>query len=144
MTIDLQYSSSEPERLTKTTILISRLEGTLRNSSTIIDPQILIESSVGSIARVNYMTIYEFNRSYFVTNIESVSSTLSIVHAHVDVLSSFASAIRSNRAVIERQANVANLYLDDGSFHVYQNPIIETRSFPSGFSDYMYLLVVAG
>ena len=63
---------------------------------------------------------------------------------HVDVLKTYASGIRSNTAVISRQENQYNLYLQDGVFKTYANPHYEIRKFPSGFSGYHFILSVAG
>lgn len=144
MTIDIQYTSSEPNRIRKSYSVVRRVTGTLRNNSSIIDPQILIEGDISNVATANYMTIYEFKRHYFITNIESVNDNLYVIHGHVDVLTSFSNALRSNSAIVHRQANNYNLYLDDGVMKIYQNPIIETYEFTSGFSGLMYVMPVIG
>ena len=61
------------------------------------------------------MEIPVFNRKYFITDIQSIGSDRWEVSAHVDVLDTYASAIKSNSAVIRRQENVYNLYLLLGS-----------------------------
>ena len=144
MTIDIQYTSSEANRVDKQILGLRRLEGTLRNNSNTIDPEILIEGNIQDVAGANYLTIYSFKRHYFIRSIESVRNNLYLIRAHVDVLTTFATAIKGNTAIIHRQANNFNLYLDDGVMKVYQNPIIETYEFPQGFSGHMYVLSVAG
>lgn len=144
MTIDVQYTASEANRVNKQILGLIRLEGTLRNKSNTIDPEILIEGNIQDVAGANYLTIYPFKRHYFIRNIESVRDDLYLIRAHVDVLTTFATAIRGNSAIIHRQANNFNLYLDDGVMKVYQNPIVETYEFPQGFSGHMYVLTVAG
>lgn len=144
MTIDIQYTSSEANRVNKQILGLRRLEGTLRNNSNTIDPEVLIEGNIQDVAGANYLTIYSFKRHYFIRSIESVRDGLYLIRAHVDVLTSFATAIKGNSAIIHRQANNFNLYLDDGVMKVYQNPIVETYEFPQGFSGHMYVLTVAG
>ena len=90
------------------------------------------------------MTIYEFKRNYFITSMESVRNGLYIINGHVDVLTTYASAIKANTAIVQRQANTFNLYLDDGAFKIYQNPIVETFTFPQGFAGHMFVLTVMG
>lgn len=144
MTIDIRYTSSEANRINKEILTLTRLEGTLRNNSNTIDPEILIEGNIQDVAGANYLTIYSFKRHYFIRSIESIRNGLYMIRAHVDVLTTFATAIKGNSAIIHRQANNFNLYLDDGVMKVYQNPIVETYEFPQGFSGHMYVLTVAG
>ena len=144
MTIDIRYTSSEANRVNKQILTLTRLEGTLRNNSNTIDPEILIQGNIEDIAAANYLTIYSFKRHYFIRKIESIRDNAYVIYAHVDVLTTFATAIKGNSAIIHRQANSFNLYLDDGVMKIYQNPIIQTYSFPNGFSDLMYVMPVVG
>lgn len=140
----LQTNTSEKNKLDKNLTTISTISGTLKNETSIVDPIILIEVDLTNLINCNYMTIPAFGRSYFVTNIRSIRRNLVEVSAHVDVLSSFASQIRNNVAIVHRQENRWNLYLNDGAFKVYQNPMVLTREFPSGFSTFEFVLAVAG
>lgn len=144
MTIVLQKNATEKNALDKTLTDIATLTGTLKTDTSIIDPVILIEADLTNYTDCNYMTIPDFDRSYFVNNIRSIRNGLIEITAHVDVLSSFKIQIRSNSAIIHRQQNRWNLYLNDGSFRVYQNPIVLTKAFPSGFTTQNFVLAVAG
>lgn len=143
-TINIQQNKSDVRALTKDVRLISALTGTMRAESSVIDPVILISGDMSSIAGANYMSITEFKRSYFITNIETIRNGVLQITGHVDVLSTYASQIRANRGVIRRQENLWNLYLDDGSFKVYNNPIVLTKAFPSGFTSPSFILAVSG
>ena len=142
--IILQTNNSEKNKVDKDVIDIITLSGILKTETSIIDPIILIEGDLSNFVTCNYMTIPVFNRKYFVTNIRSIRNGLFEISAHVDVLSSFASQIRNNVAIIHRQENRWNLYLNDGVFKVYQNPMVLTREFPAGFSTFEFVLAVAG
>lgn len=144
MTITLQVSTSPKNKLDKDVSDVASLSGTLKTSTSVINPSIIIEGDLSQYTNVNYMTIAEFGRSYFITNITSVTSKLFEIAAHVDVLSSFAAEIRANKAIVHRQETKWNLYLDDGSFKVYQNPMVLTKAFPSGFTTQEFVLAVAG
>lgn len=143
-TISLQVNSSERERLTKSLSEIMTVSGVLKSETSIIDPVIMIECDLSDVVNCNYMTIPAFGRSYFVNNIRSIRNGLVEFSCHVDVLSTYASAIRANRAIVRRQQNNWNLYLNDGSFKVYQNPKVLTKAFPSGFTTQEFVLAVAG
>lgn len=143
-TITLQTNNSEDNRLTKSVTDILSATGTLKTDTSIIDPVILMNCDLSAVTHCNYLTIPEFKRSYFVRNIKSVRTGLVELTCHVDVLSSFWDSIKANTAIIRRQENDWNLYLNDGTFRVYQNSMVLTKSFPSGFSTREFVLAVAG
>ena len=139
----LQQNNSEDNRVTKNVNTIASVNGVLKDDTSIIDPVILIRCDLSSVVNCNYMTIPSFNRSYFVRNIKSVRNGLVEFNCHVDVLSSFADSIKGNSAIIKRQENDWNLYLNDGTLRVYQNSSVLTKSFPSGFNKQEFVLAVA-
>ena len=142
--ITLQINSSEKNKLDKEITDIATVSGVLKEDTSIIDPVIKIECDLSDYVNCNYITIPEFGRKYFVNNIRSVRNGLVEFSCHVDVLSSFADSIRTNKAIIKRQENNWNLYLNDGTFKVYQNPMVLTKAFPSGFTTQEFVLAVAG
>lgn len=86
----LQRNLSEPNKMVKTLETVYTVRGSLRESSSIIDPEIIIGGlDMAQITTCNYMTIPDFGRSYFIRNIESVNRSLILITAHVDVLVSF-------------------------------------------------------
>lgn len=142
--ITLQVNNSEKERLDKSITDIATISGTLREKTSLIDPVIVIEGDLSNYVNCNYMTIPAFNRSYFINNITSVSNNLFEISAHVDVLTTYKTQIRTNDAIIARQEKKWNLYLNDGVFKTYQNPYIVTKAFPSGFTSQHFVFSVAG
>lgn len=142
--ITLQVNNSEKERLDKSITDIATISGTLREKTSLIDPVIVIEGDLSNYVNCNYMTIPAFNRSYFINNITSVSNNLFEISAHVDVLTTYKTQIRTNDAIIARQEKKWNLYLNDGVFKTYQNPFIVTKAFPSGFTSQHFVFSVAG
>lgn len=143
MRIELYTNNSEVENLVKDLTTLQTLEGTLREATSILNPTIKIEG-LTDIDKINYMHIPEFGRYYFVNDIRSIRNNLFEVTAHVDVLMTYAEEIKQQRAVIKRQENVWNTYLDDGTFKAYQNPVIITKLFPNGFNDNSYVLALSG
>lgn len=143
-TVALQNNASPKNQLDKSVSGVLSVSGTLKDGTSVIDPVILVQAPLSTLVNANYMTIAAFGRSYFITDIRSIREGLVEVSGHVDVLSTYASGIRGNRAVIYRQENDWNLYLDDGTFQVYNNPSVLTRPFPSGFSSLEFVLAVAG
>lgn len=142
--IVLMRNNSEKNRLTKDTETIMTVSGFLREGTSIIDPVIKIECDISDVVGCNYLSIPIFGRKYFVNDIRSIRNRLFEFSCHVDVLSTYADAIRENTGIIKRQENEWNLYLNDGTFKVYQNPNVLTRAFPSGFTTQEFVLAVAG
>lgn len=142
--ISFYVNSSEKNKVDKTLTLITTLSGVLKESTSIIDPVIVIEGDLTAFTGCNYMQIETFGRSYFVNNIRSISNGLIEISAHVDVLSTYKNAIRRNQAIIRKQEHAWNLYLNDGSLRVYQDPEIIVKTFPSGFTTQEFVLAVAG
>lgn len=142
--ITLMQNTSPVNKIGKS--LSSQLEvtGDLRSETSIIDPVIMIECELSDLTNCNYMYIPQFNRYYFVNNIRSIRNGLVEFTCHVDVLETYKDQIRANSAIIKRQENNWNLYLNDGTFKVYQNPIVITKEFPNGFNSQEFVLAVAG
>lgn len=142
----LQTNTSDAEHLTKELTTVTTLSGVLRDGCDIRNPVILIESTLAALSTANYFTIQEFGRSYFLTGVHSVRNGLVEIAGKCDVLSTFATAIRAQTAVIRRaeSASAYNLLLNDGSLQCYQDPYILTEPFPSGFTGNSFILAVAG
>lgn len=143
--IIMQTNSSENNKLDKTLTDISTLTGVLRQETSIIDPVIRVEGNLSEYVNANYCTIPEFGRSYFINNIHSIRNGLFEIVCHVDVLTSFKTQIRANSAIIHKSERNWNLYLNDGSLKTYQNPLVYTKKFSSGFPESEYFILgVAG
>lgn len=146
MTVSFYTNTSENYRVDK--VLIGQLQTncTLKDQCSIEDPVILL-TNYNDISDYNYMYIDEWDRYYFIKDIVSVRNGLWEIHAHVDVLMSFADAIKACSATCKRQENLFNLYLDDPEFHTYNNAQIVTKLFTGGndlTKGMDYVLVVAG
>lgn len=144
MNIVLYVNASEINSVDKNLTELTTLTGTLREQSSIIDPIITISNIDNYIGSMNYAYIPEFNRYYFITNVESVQKNLWKVSFHVDVLFTYRDAIRANSAIIERNENEYDLKLNDGLFRTQQNPRIAQFPFPNGFNQWNFVLAVAG
>lgn len=144
--IKIQRNESPNNSLDKNITDIVTLEGgTLRDATSIIDPVIIVESTMANVRNANYLTIDMFGRSYFIKNITSVRNGLIEIACHCDVLSSFKDQIRANNAVIRRNQNANNIRVNDGVFTVRQDPHIVYRAFGgTGFITQELVLAVAG
>ena len=144
MTIILYQNTSELNAVDKTISELATISGTLREQSSIINPVINISNIENYVDSANYAYITEFNRYYFITNIDSVRENLWRISLHVDVLYTYRDEIRANSAIIERNENEYDLKLNDGLFQTQQNPRIAQYPFPSGFNTWNFVLAIAG
>lgn len=140
----LGFNSSEKNRRDKKVTTIQSLTGVLKNNTSISTPHILIECDIATVRAANYFTISEFNRKYFITDIQSVRNGLVEISGKCDILSSAYPYIKDLYCIIRRSEHKWNLYINDGVFKVQQNPDIVTQAFPSGFVTQEFVLAVAG
>lgn len=144
-TITLYHNKSEDNRLDKNLELIGEFQGTLRDSSSLIDPVILFDSNISDLKKVNYMYIENFGRYYFVKNITSVRSYLVQLDCHVDVLSTYKAAIRGNNAIIRRNEKMSAPNINDGYHLIYQNPnVVQYKFNGSRFDHWEWVLAMSG
>ena len=141
--INLYQNLSPDNKIGKELTEIKTVQGTMRDEVSILNPVITIEED-DALNACNYFFISEFGRYYFITDIRKPRSGLLEISGKCDVLESHKGEILANTAVIERQENLWNLYIDDGTFRSYNNPIVITKAFPSGFSGMSYILAVSG
>lgn len=144
MTIILYTNISEYNAVNKSLTELVTLTGTLRESSSIIDPVIALADVDEYISTANFAYIPEFGRYYFITGIESLLNGLWRFSMHIDVLYTYREQIKRNKAIIERNELQYDLKLNDGLFQVQQNPRIAQFSFPSGFTNWNFVLAIAG
>jgi len=145
--IQLYTNSSPSNFVTKTITPITAVTGVLRDGCSIVDPVIEIEAvEADIISKANYLYIEEFGRYYYITDISTSVNGLWGLACHCDVLMTYSSQIKSQKAVLSRQENLRNMYLDDGWFMAYQNPIIVTKYFSilNPFETQEYVLIIAG
>lgn len=140
----LQKNNSEYNVMNKDIENVITLTGDLKNNSSIIDPTFIVKINIDRLVNCNYLTVDKFKRKYFIRDIKSLTNGTCEITAHVDVLSSFSNDIKECVGIVNKQENSWNLYIDDGSFKSYQNSNVLTKAFPSGFTNYNFLLAVAG
>lgn len=144
MQITLYVNNSDKKQIGKTLTDNLVITGSLRDESSITEPNILIELENPSI--YNYVYIPQFKRYYFIEDIISVRSNIWLLKLSVDVLESFKNDIL-DLDVILRSTEQTGLtrYM---SSNVWQNTVKETttiKQFPLGLSEFgEFVLITAG
>lgn len=143
--VDLYQNESPIEKIGKTLSNSHTISDVVLKRDTSILRPVLLINSAQDIYTYNYMYISEFGRYYFIDDIRSVNNNIWEISAHVDVLETYKSEILANSAVIRRQANIFNTYLNDPEWKVYANEDVVAFKMTSPFSKQLkYVLAVAG
>ncbi len=144
MEIVLYKNNSDNKVVTKDITTLATLHGHLKEGCSVIDPVIFKEDfNPALVNQLNYAKISEFGRYYYVNNITN-QGKLWEISLHVDVISSWQTQLKSLDAVVIRQENLANAYLNDGIFRTNANPKYSIVPFPNAFDTYQYILSVSG
>lgn len=85
------------------------------------------------IFNINYIYIDEFNRYYFVKNIECLSNQLFRLYLSVDVLMSHKESFMSLKALVSRNEFTYNDLIEDNAISYYYDKAVEYHD-----DDYMY------
>lgn len=145
MDLRLYYTSDENNKINKSLSNGMILTGTMRDSSSIINPVILVEGS--SFSEYNYAYIPQFDRYYFIKGITNYRNNLWILEFECDVLMSFKSSILNmNCILIETEDKGADRYLADSRVWVAKvKDKTDIINFPNGLlTNGEYILITAG
>ena len=148
--VTLYLNKSEANIVDKDLQSYGTFSGAFRDSVSITDPVFTIESDSIFLVNCNYCYIQYLNRYYFVTNVTLVRTGLWQLSCHVDVLKTYWDSVKMLPAVLARQENEYNLYLDDDRFLVTCKRIYNTIAFPgrvstgSGDNNTSFILTLAG
>ena len=146
MEISFYNNVSEKEKIGKTLKNKKSLTGFLKQATSVINPIITIE--IENPSQFNYCHIPQFHRYYFINDMINVRNNLWEIHMKVDVLESFKTQIKANKAIIEKSEQTAssNEYFNDGStFYHDSREYNEIAMFQRGFDTApSYILITAG
>ena len=144
MLINIGKSTSDAKRVNKSFTLLFALNAQIKENTSIIDPTFIIEAP--ATVDFNYLKVPDWGRSYYIRNITALPGSRLALTCHVDVLDSFANEIKACTAIIDKQAGTAMTtpYLDDGSYVVQCDRVIQSYNFPLSFSQQATILITAG
>ena len=145
MEIKLYKTSSPRKKLVKELSDSITLTGTLRGQSSVMSPSLQIQDM--SVIGYNYCYIPDFGRYYYINGINALRANLFELSLGIDVLMTYAAAIRSNAAIVDKvqSSGAAYNYINDGSFVNSNRMRQDIINFPHGFnSNGEYILITAG
>lgn len=145
MEIKLYKTASPRKKLVKELTDGITLTGTLRGQSSVMSPSLQIQDI--AVIGYNYCYIPDFGRYYYINEINALCANLFELSLGIDVLMTYADAIRGNTAIIDKMQpqKGAMLYINDGSY-VNTNKMYQTViNFSNGFNDAgEFILITAG
>lgn len=145
MNIKLYYNSSEDNKLSKLLTNELSLQGTLRDSSDLLNPEILMEGVDFTI--YNYAYIPAFGRYYFIRGYDIYRNEMYVVSMEVDVLQTYKDEIKYIPSIImETESYGADEYLaSDRIWVAKEKDKTDIYSFSNGLLDSgEYILITAG
>ena len=78
----------------------------------IVNPRILLDAP-GTYLSANYMYIPDFNRYYYITNINIINGNQVEIEGHCDVLMSFWNSFKNSKCTAGRSSSSYDDYIDD-------------------------------
>ena len=145
MDIKLYKNVSSNNKIGKTLNSEATITGSLRDSSSLVKPEIIIEAI--SLSDYNYAYIPDFGRYYFIREIESFRTGLWIVRMEVDVLETYKTQILALECIIEATEDYkANNYLSESeSWRTMVKAKTDILTFSNGLlNSGEYILITAG
>ena len=143
MEIVLYNNASEKNKIGKIITEVATLTGEIKESSSIINPTILIEYS--NPTAFNYVYIDAFGRYYFVNDVIVVRNNLLRVSLTVDVLESFKTTILTQHVILDKNKNNFEKYLADENLKTLVKTKTDIVNFPNGLlNSGEFILITAG
>lgn len=113
----------------------------MKNESSITSPVIQLQADING---ANYAQIEEYGRYYYILSTVNKSNDIVEISMKSDPLMSFYDQVMECDAIVVRQANNYNLYIEDSAIKAYSNPIVTQKKFPNGMNNEYFYLVAAG
>lgn len=145
MILTLYYNSSERKVIGKSLQNLGNVTGILKGDASITAPVFILASDNRYLTGTNYLYWQETGRYYYIDEIELLTGGRMAFYCSVDVLQSFATQIKAQTAIVDKQENNANMYFNDGSFVRDTREFYTVKTFQNGFNDDgEYILITAG
>lgn len=123
------------------------IECVVKQPISIINPIVTIEYNSDINKNCNYVYIEDFNRYYYVTDMQPLTGSRLQIELKVDVLMSFKTQILSLPCIVDKQQSIvsSNKYKDDGSFVTLNKSYDTIYNFSGGFNNAgTFVLICAG
>ena len=122
MNIDFYTCTSKTETVQKVLTKERIMTGCkLLDATNVINPTVLIRASdIATLADYNYLRIPQFNRYYYISNMEYRSNVVA-VSCEVDAVFSWYHKYKNTSQLVTRSENIRNRYIQDGSEPIHSD-----------------------
>ena len=93
---------------------VATVNGNLREGSDIFNPVIRVNYNAAYYG-VNYASIADFGRNYYITEPPSVEGDIMAIKMHADTLMNFLPIILNSECIAERSSSNFNMFLKDSA-----------------------------
>ena len=143
MTITLYHTTSDINVVNKIFDIENSINITFKNIEDIDNPVITLTLD-NNINSYNYFYLPTLKRYYFITKTEIINNNVYRITGHIDVLMSFKNNFLSLKAIIKRNENLYNSYLDDNNYKTVSYSRVQTKKFNKELNGTGYVLITAG
>ena len=152
MQIKFGYTFDDRRKLEKSVTWFDTFDCKPYTDYNISAPNLLITNATGAIANNNYAYIADYQRYYYVDSVTIGRNGMYVVQLSVDVLMTYADAIRNLSATISRQENIGINDIVDSLLPLQNRKELAVIEFESsefniasaGTGDYNFVLNVSG
>lgn len=152
MQIKFGYTFDDRRKLEKSVTWFDSFDCKPYTDYNISTPNLLIVNATGAIANNNYAYISDYGRYYYVDSVTVGRNGMYIVQLSVDVLMTYADAIKNLSATISRQENIGINDIVDSLLPLQNRKELAVIEFESsefniasaGTGDYNFVLNVSG
>ena len=143
MATAILYKNTSDDRLVDKSISkLHEVTVSYKDDTNMITPTIKLANFSGAFS-ANYVYLSDFGRYYFVTEITASQQHIYMT-LECDELYTYRAQLRTCDAIVKRQQNLFDLYLDDEKFNAEAYGRIQTKRFSGGFTKNAFVLAVAG
>ena len=143
MTITLYHTTSDINVVNKIFDTENSITINFKNIEDIDNPVITLTLD-NNINNYNYFYLPTLKRYYFITKIEIINNNIYKITGHIDVLMSFKDKFLPLKAIIKRNENSFNSYLDDNYYKTVSYSRVQTKKFNKELNGTGYVLITAG
>lgn len=145
MKVYIYKTESEKNKLNKNLELIKEVDIKLLASTDILKPVVeLAHIPIEEITTANFMYIPDFNRYYFIDNIELRNNGNVFISGSVDVLMSYMDGILNLKGTVKRAESLKNGYILDEHYKSVSYSQITTKRFPNSMTEDSFILMTVG
>lgn len=138
MTVKFYKMTSTSNTINKKKTQIQESDCQLYDETDILNPSLLMKYNKNLLSS-NYIYIEEFERFYFINNIDIMDGNRIVVRCHVDVLDSYWNIIKETQQHIIRNSEQFNLYMKDDVMQLTQRTLRQVKTATPAASGFPFL-----